>query len=244
MTFFNVLPPGIVIPFGGVNIPPGWLLCDGSAISRTTYAALFSIIGTNWGNGDGSTTFHLPDLRGRFVRGVDGTANRDPDKATRTAGNPGGNTGNNAGSVQDNAHGHDHTSTTSTSSATPSVNHTHGNTGWISHNHGHYIHGSGDHLHYRSDAHFSSPPSAGQFGTNQTYDFDNGRLTHGVNSGWAHIGNHGHSTSDISANHGHTSPGRTVNHTHTATVSITINNSGSITETRPLNATVNYIIKI
>lgn len=242
MTYFNVLPPGIVIPFGGTNVPPGWLLCDGSAVSRSIYGTLFSAIGSTWGNGDGSTTFHLPDLRGRFIRGVDGAANRDPDKTSRTAANPGGNTGNNAGSVQDNAHGHNHTSATSTTSDIPNVNHTHGNTGLISHNHGHYIHGNGDHLHGRSDAHFASPPSDGTYGTNQRYDNDNGRITHGVNSGWG--GNHGHSTSDISANHRHTSPGRSAGHTHTSSVSITINNSGSTTETRPLNATVNYIIKI
>lgn len=93
-------PTGCVLPFAGTTAPEGWLLCDGSAISRTAYAGLFSAIGTAHGNGDGSTTFHIPDLRGRFVRGVDGAANRDPDKASRTAANAGGNTGNNVGSVQ------------------------------------------------------------------------------------------------------------------------------------------------
>lgn len=95
-------PTGCVLPFAGTTAPEGWLLCDGSAISRTTYAGLYAAIGDAHGNGDGSTTFHIPDLRGRFVRGVDGAANRDPDKATRTAANAGGNTGNNVGSVQNN----------------------------------------------------------------------------------------------------------------------------------------------
>lgn len=49
--------------------PTGWLLCDGSAVSRTTYAALFAAIGTSYGTGDGSTTFNLPDLRGRAPYG-------------------------------------------------------------------------------------------------------------------------------------------------------------------------------
>lgn len=64
---------GAIIPFSGNanSIPNGFMLCDGSAISRTTYATLFSIIGTTYGTGDGSTTFNLPDLRGRTIVGVD-----------------------------------------------------------------------------------------------------------------------------------------------------------------------------
>jgi hypothetical protein len=96
-------PTGCVLPYAGTTAPEGWLLCDGSAVSRTDYAGLFAVLGSTHGQGDGSTTFHIPDLRGRFVRGVDGAANRDPDKATRTAANTGGNTGNNVGSVQDDA---------------------------------------------------------------------------------------------------------------------------------------------
>jgi microcystin-dependent protein len=59
------------MPFAGSSAPSGWLLCDGSAVSRTTYAALFAVIGTIYGAGNGSTTFNLPDLRGRVVAGVD-----------------------------------------------------------------------------------------------------------------------------------------------------------------------------
>lgn len=62
-TYLN--PTGVIQMFGAVNVPNGWLLCDGTAISRTTYAALFKVIGVNYGTGDGSTTFNLPDLRGR-----------------------------------------------------------------------------------------------------------------------------------------------------------------------------------
>ena len=75
-------------------------MCDGSAVSRTAYASLFAAIGTNYGAGDGSSTFNVPDLRGQFLRGVDGSAGVDPDKATRTALKSGGNTGNNVGSVE------------------------------------------------------------------------------------------------------------------------------------------------
>ena len=63
-----VMPTGVVLPFAGTAAPTGWLACDGTAISRTTYAALFSAVGTSYGVGDGSTTFNLPDFRGRFPR--------------------------------------------------------------------------------------------------------------------------------------------------------------------------------
>ena len=63
-------PTGSVIPYAGASAPTGWLICDGSAVSRSTYAVLFAIIGTTFGSGDGSTTFNLPDLRGRGVIGV------------------------------------------------------------------------------------------------------------------------------------------------------------------------------
>lgn len=61
--------PGLIFPYGGSTVPAGWLACDGSAVSRTTYAALFAAIGTTWGVGDGATTFNVPDLRGRTLIG-------------------------------------------------------------------------------------------------------------------------------------------------------------------------------
>ena len=63
-------PPGLIAPYGGAAAPTGWLLCDGSAVSRTTYAALFSVVSTAYGVGNGTSTFNLPDLRGRFPLGV------------------------------------------------------------------------------------------------------------------------------------------------------------------------------
>jgi len=59
------LPVGTLVPFGGASIPSGWLECNGAAVSRITYADLFAVVGTTYGAGDGSTTFNLPDLRGR-----------------------------------------------------------------------------------------------------------------------------------------------------------------------------------
>lgn len=63
--------PGIMAPFAGNTVPGGWLNCNGQAVSRTTYAALFTAIGTTWGAGDAVTTFNVPDLRGEFLRGLD-----------------------------------------------------------------------------------------------------------------------------------------------------------------------------
>lgn len=65
------VPSGSVMPYAGSSAPTDWLLCSGAAVSRTTYAALFAVIGTTYGSGDGSTTFNLPDLRGRSAFGVD-----------------------------------------------------------------------------------------------------------------------------------------------------------------------------
>lgn len=61
---------GQIILFGAESAPAHCLACDGSAISRTTYAALFAAIGTTWGAGDGSSTFNLPDLRNEWVQGA------------------------------------------------------------------------------------------------------------------------------------------------------------------------------
>lgn len=99
----QLVPPGTVVAFAGPTAPAGWLLCNGAAVSRSTYSALFAVIGTAHGKGDGSTTFTLPDYRGRFLRGVDAGAGRDPNASTRTAANPGGNTGDAVGSVQGGA---------------------------------------------------------------------------------------------------------------------------------------------
>lgn len=64
-----LLPVGIVQAFAGTTIPNGWLLCDGSAVSRTGYAKLYAVIGTTYGKGNGSTTFNLPNLVDKFVEG-------------------------------------------------------------------------------------------------------------------------------------------------------------------------------
>ena len=74
----------MIAPFAGIVPPPGWLICDGTPIPRSTYADLFAVIGEMYGPGDGLTTFNLPDLRGEFLRGVDAGRGADPDASSRT----------------------------------------------------------------------------------------------------------------------------------------------------------------
>ena len=90
-------PTGSVIAFAGTAAPTDWLLCYGQAVSRTTYAALFAVISTTYGVGDGSSTFNLPDLRGRVVAGQDdmggSSANRLTDQSGGLDGDVLGDTG-------------------------------------------------------------------------------------------------------------------------------------------------------
>jgi microcystin-dependent protein len=90
---------GSEMTWATATVPTGWLEENGAAISRSTYSALFAVLGTTFGVGDGSSTFNLPDARGEFIRGwAHGSAN-DPDRAART--NRGdGTTGDVVGSKQ------------------------------------------------------------------------------------------------------------------------------------------------
>ena len=107
------VPTGSIMPWAANgNLPTGFLRCNGASVSRTTYADLFNVIGTAFGTASG-TTFNLPDFQGRFLRGRDNSAGRDPDAASRTAQNTGGATGDNVGSVQgDELKTHRHIGTT------------------------------------------------------------------------------------------------------------------------------------
>lgn len=83
----TMVPTGMVLPFAGTSVPAGYLECDGSAVSRTTYSALFAVIGTTWGVGDGSTTFNIPNMERRTAIGRNGTATDGP---ANTVGSTGG----------------------------------------------------------------------------------------------------------------------------------------------------------
>jgi len=107
-------PAGAIIPFGGNTdkIPDGWLLCDGTLYSTTEHPELFDAIGYNWGTTD-PDLFRVPDLRGVFLRGVNGGISddfTDPNRDTRVSRYTGGNIGNTVGSYQaDEFKSHTHT---------------------------------------------------------------------------------------------------------------------------------------
>ncbi len=154
-----IVPSGTVLDYAGPTAPSGWTECDGSAISRTTFATLFAAIGTTWGVGDGSTTFNVPDLRRRTCVGRGGSA-------TGTLGNTIGSTGgeeNHVLTVGELA-AHTHTVTD------PGHNHTVSDPG-----HGHGVSDPG-HSHsfsFQQDSgdgtartRGSAGPNQGNFGTN------------------------------------------------------------------------------
>lgn len=211
MAYLGFVPPGVVLPFAGATAPQGWILCDGSAVSRTIYAALFAAIASAHGSGDGSTTFNIPDYRGRIIRGRDGGIARDPDRASRTAANAGGNTGDNVGSVQGQA---TKTPGTAFTTAQQSLSSGTATSGGVDHTHGT---GNGT---YPNFAVVISSPTAQVAG---------GAASANINN-W------------ISATGG----ASTYLHTHpvTGTCPASTVNGGGDAETRPINAYVNYIIKI
>jgi microcystin-dependent protein len=84
LAFANITPIGAIVAWPASSVPTGWLECSGAAVSRSTYATLFGVISDDFGAGDGSTTFNLPDLRGEFIRGWDHGKGSDPNAATRT----------------------------------------------------------------------------------------------------------------------------------------------------------------
>lgn len=99
-TYQTGLPAGTIQMWGGpyTNVPLGWLLCDGASYATTAQAELFAAIGYAWGGG--GSFFNVPDMRGRFARGVDLGEGNDPDAAARTASATGSNTGDNVGTLQ------------------------------------------------------------------------------------------------------------------------------------------------
>lgn len=104
------IPPGTIAFYGGTSIPSGWLKCDGAEVSRTTYADLFAAISTNYGIGDGSTTFDLPDGGDRVFMGAD------------VDGDVGNTGGSNGGNISIPLKDHEHMSMLYGSLSTPSTN--------------------------------------------------------------------------------------------------------------------------
>jgi len=119
-------PTGAVIAFAGSSAPTNWLLCYGQAVSRTTYAALFAVISTTYGSGDGTTTFNLPDLRGRTVAGVDNMGGSDAGRIdiANSSGTVVGSQYVTLTAAQSGVPAHSHANTASFSGSAASHNHT------------------------------------------------------------------------------------------------------------------------
>ena len=100
----NGVPAGSVFSFATTTVPTGYLECNGAAVSRSTYASLFSAISTTWGVGDGSSTFNLPDLRGQFVRGWDNSAGVDSGRSFASSQSDQNKSHNH--SINDSGHNH------------------------------------------------------------------------------------------------------------------------------------------
>ncbi len=112
----GTVPVGTILAYGGpaASVPEagGWLLCDGRELAVAQFQELHSVLGTGWGGSPGDALFRIPDLRGRFLRGVtyagDGD-HRDPDRDHRGTSGSGGNSGNEVGSLQEDGVGpHQH----------------------------------------------------------------------------------------------------------------------------------------
>lgn len=100
----GVVKPGFIQMYAGDTAPTGWLMCDGSAVSRVNYSDLFAVIGTTYGSGDGSTTFNLPDLRGRVAVGY-----KSSDTSFDTLGETGGEKTHTLTTQEIPSHGHNST---------------------------------------------------------------------------------------------------------------------------------------
>lgn len=149
----QLVPTGVLLPWGGQNaldVPSGWLLCDGQAVNRQAFSSLFAVIGIEFGAGDGSTTFNVPNMSDRFPRG------------THT-GTEVGDTGGSATSTAT------HTHFTSGTSGTESTGHLHGTGNGGSHFHTGNIGnvgwaGNGQHNgHYNHAGYTSEGPEPGNY---------------------------------------------------------------------------------
>ena len=210
-------PPGVMMPYAGSSAPSGWLMAAGQAISRTTYAALFAAIGTVYGAGDGSTTFNVPDLRGRSIFGRDDMGGSAANRITNAVSGINGTTLGAAGGDQ-NLAAHTHTVTD------PGHTHTVSDPG---HTHTGTTNSAGDHTHT-----FTRPAGVG--------------VTAGSYASWSGSGTNTETTASAGV-HTHTfttNNGTTgiTNATNTTGISVASAGTGTAANVPPA-IIMNYIIK-
>lgn len=243
-------PPGIIMPFGGTNAPEGFLLCQGQAVSRSTYADLFAVIGTAFGAGDGSTTFNIPDFRGKYPFGTDTSGEGNSVGATFGSKNHTHSMGNHThgvGSIAGASAG-SHTHSVSGNTQNTAVAHTHslgGSTG----NSSPGTSSAGSHSHSTGQGGGTSPSVAqGALGNSGPTH------THSVSSGGSHshtVNSHSHSlpsntgSTSSSTNHNHAvsiTSGSAGSHTHSMSGSTASGGAGSTGSNNPPSLAVNFMI--
>ena len=220
---------GSVTPFAMTAPPEGWLICNGEAVSRTTYARLFEKIGTTFGQGDGQTTFNLPDLRGVFIRGWDTDNRFDWEREFGSYQND---------QIQSHTHqdsGHSHNGSVSSNG---------------SHYHGGKIADAGNHSHYGSVVENGSHNHSGSTSSNGVHNHigndiklsSQGRTNHAgilignvLNGGISipDAGNHSHFFSTNNA--GSHSHNLNINSTGSHSHNLNINSSGNHSHTISIN---------
>lgn len=231
----NIAPVGAIVMWGTPSAPSNWLICNGANVSRTTYSSLFSVIGTQFGAGDGSTTFGLPNISQRIPVGAGGTYN---------LGNTGGSETVTLTAPQIPTHTHPF-------SGGAAGSHTHSGSTGSSGDHSHTTGPSGNHPHTAGPLEFRYR-SGGNPGTpsNATLGFPNPVGVYGAPSGSAtgtinvinstdQGGDHNHSINS-SGTHSH-SISTEPNHTHPGTIGPT--GSGDSHANMPPYIVLNYIIK-
>ena len=221
-------PAGVISMFGGATAPTGWLLCNGSAVSREDYVILFEAIGTAYGAGDGSTTFNVPDLQLKFARGAGSGSAVGESTTTNTHGH--------TVTISDGSHAHTH-----------GISHTHGsgNYGGNTGNSGNHSHStntnttgggtSGLHSTLLGPRVNRATGNLSTSGVNHTHSTPN--HNHTINEGGS--GDHSHN-SNVGGNSGNSSNLNTenassANHSHDNTV--------TTTDHIPAYVAVTYIIK-
>ena len=193
----NSVPTGSIMCFSGSIVPQGWLFCNGQSISRTAYNKLFNTIGIIYGEGDGSSTFDLPNLQDRFPMG----------KGSRSLGLIGGSD-----------------SVTLTSDKLPSHSHNATANSGGQHSHTGSTNTTGNHNHSYDDAYFAENSGGGPnniFGTSANTDDDNS-YRYRSNVGTGYNGDHSHTfTTNTESSHTHTV---TIDNTGTTNPTIDITN--------------------
>jgi microcystin-dependent protein len=175
-----IVPTGVIMEYGGISAPLGWLLCNGSAVSRTTYATLFAVLGTAYGAGDGTTTFNVPNRNDRVGVGAGSSYAR-------------GTTGGAATATTSTNGLHAHNAVTGDTAITTAQMPSHVHDGGTS--------TVGDHTHGFSSNVFVYTPGSGQPGYQNGSYFDPGIDTIGSTNG---AGSHAHSFTTNSAGNGQT----------------------------------------